>query len=102
MNVTDYPLTSVNTYPLHGWDYHSLYACQRPEDSECSTYDWRCPACLLAAQASIQRFGDHEIQWRRDAECAEQPVMLSWLIDRSIYWLTAHTDGAEGTVWGSN
>lgn len=86
--MTDYPpLTSTAIYPLHGWNYGTEYACKRPEDPACMTFDWRCGYCILAAQASVQRYGDTIVQWRRDAESAEVPVQLSWLIARSLYWL---------------
>lgn len=80
------PMTPVDEYPLHGWDYGDSYACQRPEDPECGVYDWRCPRCLLAAQATLLHDGDSTVMWRQDADTAEVPVMLSWLISRSIYW----------------
>jgi hypothetical protein len=90
LRVTLYaPLTSTETYPVHGWDYGEAaeYACRRPEDPDCLQFDWRCPACLLAAQASIENLGDREIAWRQSADSGETVVALSWLIDRSIYWL---------------
>ena len=80
------PLTSVESFPLHGWDYDTDYACQRPEDPHCMAYDWRCPACLLAAQAHLANFGDEEVAWQQSGEHEEQIVLLSWLIARSIWW----------------
>lgn len=81
------PLTPVAEYPMHGWDYGEDFACQRPEDPSCLVFDWRCNACLLAAQAYIENFGDVEVAWRQDANTPERPVSLSWLIDRSLWWL---------------
>jgi hypothetical protein len=88
------PLTPVAEYPLHSWNYDGReYACQRPEDPECLVFDWRCPSCLLAAQARIENFGDIEVAWRLNGEVPEQPVMLAWLIDRSVWWLYEQCDG---------
>lgn len=80
-------LTELKDYPLHGWDYDDDYACQRPEDPLCQVFDWRCPNCLLMAQASLNMFGDSDVEWRQDASTDEQSVKLSWLIDRAIYWM---------------
>lgn len=87
LNWKDLPLTSLDDYPMHGWDYGAEYACQRPEDPECNQYDWRCPACVLAAQASIENKGDTVVSWRQSADIDERPVQLSWLVERSIFWL---------------
>lgn len=87
--MTTYPpLTDVDVYPLHGWDYEGMpYACQRPEDPLCNQFDWRCPACLLAARTQLTQLGDSEVRWKQDADTPEQTVMLSWLIARSMYWM---------------
>lgn len=87
-----YPrLTPLSDYPLHGWDYGGTdYACQRPEDPTCTQFDMRCNACLLAAEAYLANFGDVEVMWRQDANIDERPVLLSWLIERSLYWLYEH------------
>lgn len=84
------PLTAPEVYPLHGWDYEGMpYACQRPEDASCNQYDWRCPQCILAAQASLLNNGDTDVRWKQDIDTPERTVKLSWLIDRSLYWLAA-------------
>lgn len=83
------PLTDVAEYPLHGWDYGASaeYACKRPEDPNCHQYDWRCRACVVAAEAQLVADGDHEILWRQDGATPERRVLLSWLIERSLFWL---------------
>lgn len=87
------PLTSIAEYPLHGWDYGSDYACQRPEDPACVTFDWRCPACVLAAQAHVTHNGDSDAVWRQSAVHEERKVSMTWLIDRALYWLNQEATG---------
>lgn len=90
IDATYPPLTAVEDYPLHGWDYEGMpYACQRPEDADCNQYDWRCPKCLLAAQTSLMNDGDKDVRWKHNADAPEQSVKLSWLIDRSIFWMAS-------------
>ncbi len=89
-SAIDYPpLTPLSGYPLHNWDYgdENPYACERPEDPTCTQFDWRCPACLLAAQAQLINKGDYSTAWRRYDISPAVEVKLSWLIARSIYWL---------------
>jgi hypothetical protein len=71
------PLTPVEVYPLHGWDYDgNLYACQGGD----SQYDWRCLACVEIASLDD---ADRPVMWKQDADTPEREVTLGWLVARS-------------------
>lgn len=79
---TDYPpLTSLDAYPLHGWDYGTEYACQ----GGTSTYDWRCLGCVDLAWSRVVQGDDPVTAWRQSGEHDERPVTLGWLVARSRY-----------------
>lgn len=73
------PLTSTDEYPLHGWDYGVLYACQGGEH----TYDWRCPECVDTAWSEVLADRDVVSMWRQSAAHDEREVTLGWLVARS-------------------
>ena len=76
----DYPpLTPVEEYPLHGWDYGSRYACQ----GVLGVYDWRCTDCVNLAWNEVVMGRDTTTQWRQSAAHDERPVTLGWLVARS-------------------
>lgn len=77
--MPDYPpLTPVEEYPLHGWDYNRDYACRTLENTR--TFDWRCPDCVAIAETY-----DPEITtfWKLNEGIEEQQVALGWLVARS-------------------
>lgn len=71
------PLTPVEEYPLHGWDYNRSYACVEPGSM---AFDWRCPACVSEAEK-------HDPQtltwWKLNAGIDDEQVTLGWLVGRS-------------------
>lgn len=82
------PLASLDDYPLHSenWDGEP-YACQHPESPAPLAFDWRCRACVIAAQVFLEHVGDRiAVNWvpRRDGD--PETVALSWLVARSLYW----------------
>lgn len=81
------PLTPVESYPLHGWDYGADYACQ----GGLSQYDWRCRRCVQIAALDD---ADRAVAWKQDAETPERDVTLGWLVARS----RAH--GVQGVPHG--
>lgn len=85
------PLTSLVEYPLHPtgiYDEHNRWACLDPESptQNVTAFDWRCPACVIAAQATIVNQGDRRVSWRQSADDEDKDVTLSWLVARAVYW----------------
>lgn len=54
--------TPLDEVPLHGFPVGPLvwWACSQPERpaDKFVSYDGRCPACLIAAEADLRRDGD--------------------------------------------
>lgn len=54
--------TPLDEVPLHGFPVGPLvwWACTQPErpGDQFVTYDGRCPACLIAAEADLRHAGD--------------------------------------------
>lgn len=76
------PLTPVEEYPLHGWDYDGRrYACQGAGDNH--VYDWRCPVCVSLAELWVNWNGDDLTGWKQSLRHLERQVLVSWLIERS-------------------
>lgn len=94
----DYPpLTSTVDYPLHPQGVYEhgpqWWACdqpERPRDRE-TTYDWRCPGCVVAAQAAIVNQGDDTMLWTATGGAEPVCKMLSWMVARSVYWFKRAT-----------
>lgn len=88
------PLKSLEEAPLHcailrGDDY---WACSFPErpPTENTLHDWRCYACVRHAEASLATAGDRTVEWYPNAYQhlgVAIHVKLSWLIERSKYFL---------------
>lgn len=95
------PLTSVEDYPLHPDEIYEagiLWACSTPErepDGR-TAYDWRCRACVIAAQANIENLGDHSMWWTPTGGAEPQLESLSWMVARSLYWLEQPGPTPEG------
>lgn len=86
------PLAPVEDYPLHPegiYPPNFYWACTAPERPQSSKtmYDWRCHKCVLMAQVHIEIHGDKGmVSWKRDGVTRAEDVLLSWLVDRSLYW----------------
>lgn len=84
------PLTAVDEYPLHpeGIYENPLWACmtpERPRDGR-TNYDWRCHACVRAAEAHIAVQGDDTMWWTITRGAEPKEVATSWMVERSQYW----------------
>jgi len=88
------PLTPLTTMGLHEGRKHSAwpdggwFACERPEarpDGR-TTWDWRCPKCVLAASMSVLVDGDADIRWVRKPGVPAESKKMSWMVARSLYW----------------
>lgn len=75
------PLTPVEVYPLHGWNYGPAYTCQ-PEGNSLQ-YDWRCPDCVTKAETLLERHPDTVVRWKRNADAPPVLTPLAWLVARS-------------------
>jgi hypothetical protein len=78
------PLANLNDAPLHGADTQGGgWACQGGDAT-----DWRCGACVEAAEKWLEAEGDRLVPWNPSATglaAGTCRVMLSWLIERSWY-----------------
>jgi hypothetical protein len=102
----DPPLTPLSAMPLHPaisapHDDKETWACSilfKIPDliKEAVAFDWRCPGCIAVAQSCIDSGQDPIQFWRRTPTSIEEAVQLSWLVERSNYWLTrAHATVAS-------
>lgn len=78
-------LNPPENLPFHPDAEKFVYACEQPENPGVNAFDWRCPACVLAAKAYVYTYGDAAIEWHFDDNTGAI-VTLSWLIARSEYW----------------
>lgn len=72
------PLTSIEDYPLHGWNYDNRhYACAQDGSM---VFDWRCPQCVTEAEKHDPATPTY---WKLDEGIEERRVTLGWLVARS-------------------
>lgn len=89
------PLTPLAEMALHdagkkGMPRDAWWACSKPEVPMARTlYDWRCPKCVMHAQAVIHNGDDPEMWWRSKPGEDGGVVKLSWLVERALAWQAA-------------
>lgn len=67
------------------------YACTTPEQPRDyrTAYDWRCRACVIAAEAHIINQGDNTMWWTQTEGATAVEVFLSYMVERSKALLDA-------------
>lgn len=92
---TEYPpLVPLDVMPLHsgrhdkamwGCEIAPRFAIVRVEDV---AFDWRCLGCAQAAAGYVDAGNDIPVDWKKSADGPDEgPVMLSYMVSRSFYWL---------------
>jgi hypothetical protein len=68
----------------HAWGCHDnagLY------EFRALRFDWRCEECIECAKAMVRQEEDPDMEWRRLPDDEVRIVKLSWLVERSLFWL---------------